>query len=128
MKNLPNKNNRGMNKLPNNVAMIVLRGMTGTQLAQLATTSTQFRAMIRQNENLLNKIRVNRNWAFASERELREIAEELREFPNRGYHLNNLLARYNQEIARRNRIAAKARRNRNAAEASSVKRRRVKRR
>jgi hypothetical protein len=117
-----------MNNLPNNVAVIILKNMSGTELAQLAVLSRRFRAMINKNETLRNRIRTNRNWAFMNERELRTIAAELREFPNRGYHLNHLLARYNQEIARRNRIAAKAEITRRAAEASRVKKRSVKRR
>lgn len=109
-----------MNNLPKNLVMKILKSANGTQLAQLATSSTRYRNMIMSNARLLNKIRVNRNWARLPERELRNIAAELRENgPNQG--LNSLLARYNREIDRRNRIAAKA---------SSVKKRKrsVKRR
>lgn len=57
-------NNRGMNNLPNSVAMIVLRDMTGTQLAQLAASSTRYKNMINKNANLRRKVRNNRNLAF----------------------------------------------------------------
>ena len=97
-----------MNKLPYELVMIILKKLTGTELVLLAMTSKRYSAIINANETLKNRIRTNKNWAFMNERELRNIAKELRENgPNRGYHLDDLLARYNKEIARRNRIKMK---------------------
>jgi hypothetical protein len=99
-----------MNKLPPELVMIILKKLTGAELAQLAMTSRRYRAMINADETLRNRIRTNKNWAFMNERELRSIAKELRENePSLGYHLKDLLARYNKEIARRNRMKMKKR-------------------